>query len=389
MAITINRQPSADDYLAVGQEIIIEATTNNGSQPNFQFIVDIYVNSVLILRYFTIAKSSKVITNISRVLKNYVSAYQTSVVDFTTSTYKSRALDMGRVIVQLGERYGSTPTNYTNLAQTNTFYIFPSWLTTQQRFSSQKPLNNLVNKLLTSQPSTIKVNKNKFYLSLSNLIKASNLTAKVKVVTTFRNNSTQTDYLQSKSQTIANGSNDNRFNSYYVSGAILLSALGLTDFDDVKHLDVSFVTNSNVQTTNAQRYEFSCFDEGGSLIFSNQYGGYDVLCIKYFHLIDEQQRNTYEKETSIDVFNGLVSPNEVQISGRLRRKIRLITDNLTQSEILWIRQLMIANTIIFYDGFNFIPLRITETSYKLNQPTLEPMYNLDITATISDKTDVL
>lgn len=389
MAITINRQPSTDDYLAVGQEIVIEATTTNGSQTNFQFIVDIYVNSVLELRYFTIAKSNKVITNISRVLKNYVSAYQTSVVDFTQSTYKSRGSDIGRVVVQFGERYGTTPTNYTALATSNTFYIFPSWLTTEQRFGSELPLNNLVNKLLTSQPSTIKVNKNRFYLSLSNLIKASNQTAKVKVVTTFKDNTTQTDYLESKSQIVQSGGKDNRLNSYYVSGILLLSDLGLSNFDNVKYLDVSFVTNTNTQTTNVQRYEFSCFDEGGSLIFSNQYGGYDVLCIKYYHFIDEQQRNTYEKNTSIDVWNGLISPTEVQISGRLRRKIRLITDNLTQAEILWVRQLMIANTVIFYDGTYFIPLRITDTNYKLNQPTLEPLFNLDITATISDKTDLL
>ena len=118
MAITINQEPQA--FTPAYNENWFVATTTNQAQHNFKFVVDIvFLGDVTytrrIKRNIYPGSTNKLVIDVHRIIENYL----TRDIDLATDEVTPNANSWKGYIIRVGEEYGTTPTVYPNLAQSN------------------------------------------------------------------------------------------------------------------------------------------------------------------------------------------------------------------------------------------------------------------------------
>jgi hypothetical protein len=112
MAITVNSTPEA--YPSAHDDLWFVTTSTNIAQPNFKFVYDVYINSVLVARVkqFPDPTTSKGVFNAAGIVRSYLTSGFKPNATNTLLAYNGTDIYISYQI-QYGEEYGGT--TYTNL----------------------------------------------------------------------------------------------------------------------------------------------------------------------------------------------------------------------------------------------------------------------------------
>ena len=284
MAISINSTP--ESYPSAHDDLWFVATSTNTAQPNFKYVFDIYISSVLVARIkqFPDAVTGKGVFNAAGIVRSYLSSYFKPNATSTLFSYNGADIYVSYQI-QYGEEYGGTTyTNLTNATyQAYNFYA-PIFRDPSTSFFATRVSNWLTTKDLTNQECGF---TDPLFVSWANPFGANvNMTATVRVINeagaTVGSASTTT------SQSIGNflllDISPGAINTHFGSTIIPSTAFGY----GVK-LNYSSTSSSEIIVRIACGAKFIPYN----LTFLNSYGGYDTFG---FRLVNKEAR-TYDRQS--------------------------------------------------------------------------------------------
>ena len=181
MAITIINTPS--DFVPVNNNVIWTGSSTNDAQPQFKYLVDIYINAVQVYRYKIKAEPTTgndlLVVDVSKILRNYVS--QNLYIETFTQGIIDGNESFTEYEIQIGEEYEVAGVLFQdpNLANA-TSYVFNGALSYTD-FVDFNPSTYLDSKFLTDAPrvqNTILAGHGALHLMLDVGTTLTNLTIK-------------------------------------------------------------------------------------------------------------------------------------------------------------------------------------------------------------------
>ena len=284
MAISINSTP--ESYPSAHDDLWFVVTSTNTAQPNFKYVFDIYISSVLVARIkqFPDAVTGKGVFNAAGIVRSYLTSYFKPNATNTLFSYNGADIYVSYQI-QYGEEYGGTTyTNLTNATyQAYNFYP-PIFRDPSTSFFSTRVSNWLTTKDLTNQECGY---TDPLFVSWANPFGANvNMTATVRVINeagaTVGSASTTTT--QSIGNFLLLDISPGAINTHFGSTIIPSSAYGY----GIK-LNYGATSSSEIIVKIACGAKFTPYN----LTFLNSYGGYDTFG---FRLVNKEVR-AYERQT--------------------------------------------------------------------------------------------
>ena len=390
MAITVRQQP-ANLFPAYNDAVYI-VTSSNVAQPNFKFVADIYVNSVKVDRMLIpphpTELSGKV--NVSPLLESRVS------VDINLSDNRILPNNNSNVLyeVKFGEAYGSSGTIvYPNLTTISGKYLWNAVLDypTFCNYSSGDYIGNF----LTENPYVksgmdLMVDDNAWlYWNNYNLdtsyVKVMTYNSVGTLIGTFK---IDNKYTSSRFLRIPTGC----YNILDIPDSQFILGLQPILTGAESYYTVQTFTSSNVSISGIARYNIvdNCSRyEKRRLQFLNELGGYDTF---NFTLVSKEtmdiERSMFKKDLGSygSSYSFVNSPNDraySQYHTRIKDKISIQSDWVTQDQLAWLEQLVTSPDVRLDDGTYLIPINITNTSFEKKKVVNEKLFNLQLEYTLS------
>ena len=390
MAITVRQQP-ANLFPAYNDAVYI-VTSSNVAQPNFKFVADIYVNSVKVDRMLIpphpTELSGKV--NVSPLLESRVSQ------DINLSDNRILPNNNSNVLyeVKFGEAYGSSGTIvYPNLTTISGKYLWNAVLDypTFCNYSS----GTYIGDFLTEHPylksgMDLMVDDNAWlYWNNYNLdtsyVKVMTYNSVGTLIGTFK---IDNKYTSSRFLRIPTGC----YNILDIPDSQFILGLQPILTGAESYYTVQTFNSSNVSISNLARYNIvdNCSRyEKRRLQFLNELGGYDTF---NFTLVSKEtmdiERSMFKKDLGSygSSYSFVNSPNDraySQYHTRIKDKISIQSDWVTQDQLAWLEQLVTSPDVRLDDGLYLIPINITNTSFEKKKVVNEKLFNLQLEYTLS------
>ena len=390
MAITVRQQP-ANLFPAYNDAVYI-VTSSNVAQPNFKFVADIYVNSVKVDRMLIpphpTELSGKV--NVSPLLESRVS------VDINLSDNRILPNNNSNVLyeVKFGEAYGSSGTIvYPNLTTISGKYLWNAVLDypTFCNYSSGDYIGNFLteNPYVKSGMELMVEDNAWLYWNNYNLdtsyVKVMTYNSVGTLIGTFK---IDNKYTSSRFLRIPTGC----YNILDIPDSQFILGLQPILTGAESYYTVQTFTSSNVSISGIARYNIvdNCSRyEKRRLQFLNELGGYDTF---NFTLVSKEtmdiERSMFKKDLGSygSSYSFVNSPNDraySQYHTRIKDKISIQSDWVTQDQLAWLEQLVTSPDVRLDDGTYLIPINITNTSFEKKKVVNEKLFNLQLEYTLS------
>lgn len=359
MAYTITE--TAPTYANAHNDVIFSVydnvrSNNQTTYPDFTYICDVYVDSVMVARLKAIPDPTYFagVFNIKRILQDYMAA-----VEISTPSEDSISLEFfaNRLSYQLkfGSEYGSTLT--TNEIVDSSRYVYNSY----DKYGDSNGGANLYTTsagFKTDRPARVTINDTRYAGFIP-----------------FYNQSSGTVTVVAKTHT-SSGSVIDSLN-------VLIAASGMCTLNASDH-----AIGSDMNTTNAAASSFTYdgqtyyFDwacnpkfQTYSVGFLNRYGGFETYdFMKASSLPIQITRKQIESMYYSAGVSGVITyGNQIgkirNFSNKVDRKVKLKSDWITDETYVWLEQLIISPQLYIFDlGYGkWVKVSLTNTDYEPKQ----------------------
>jgi hypothetical protein len=362
MAITITHKPQT---IAPGfNQLMFRATSTQTAQPNFNYYVTVNVDGVALTPMPLPARpTGDLILDIKPLVRDFLKHY----FPFNLSGWQTCTKSIINVTVNIGERYGTTPTIYTG---TNQFFkIWNGSLTERERMTYNSSLYVSGSRALNNLPTEIKVKKDKQDVVFYYLLNAVNDVTTVEVKTYDSTNTLQSDSAIANPHTTVTTQNQMlciNLGKAALQG-LLVSQVGgdfpISTSSSVKRINIKFKNGG----TTVGEYNINYVGCKGrnekpySLYYLNRNGAFDFI---NFVSVNRTNTNTkinyrkieqYHKGSYLDSSSTIVlidSPLEQRdrvLGNTNQDTYRLITDSLSDSDVAMLEDCFNSSVYILHD----------------------------------------
>lgn len=399
--ITIQQQVSTikpvynDDFFVV--------TSTNYTQPNFQYVCDIYVNG----NYITRTKTFPHPTNFSGkfAVKRIVESYLSKDFDLATNNWTKNENSYCYYQLKFGEEFGadsSGTTIYPNQAVSNTNYVWNGIMDYEDYIAyttNTYILRDSNRKFLTNKPSAVNIQSSErdylycintssgdvYYLDINTYNSSDVLIDNYKLFNQYQDVGVDSEYFTR----VGTGT----YNIEASSGSVISTNGVFPIFGtSVSYYTVRTIKLNGKVTSETKRYNITDIctkTEAVRLFFLNKLGGYDGFTFKHKAKINADiKRSNYKKpqgtwSSSTAFAYGLSDRADTQYDTNIKDTITLVSDYVTEEESIWLEELFTSPDVYLdRDGVE-IPINITATSYETKQTAVAKLINYTIEFTYS------
>lgn len=397
MAITINQEPAK--FTPAYNENWFVATTTNQAQANFKFVVDIvFLGDVSytrrIKRNIYPGSTNKLVIDVHRIIENYL----THDIDLATDEVELNANSWKGYIIRVGEEYGTTPTVYPNLAQSN---IILAWNAVQdfEQFVTYSSgtclLGSSGSTFLTNSPAEQKVSTDeKGWLYMIQNPNGQTFTqAEVK---TYNGNTLVQTVLVNNPYNAPASSGEcflrmpaNPASLNLIPGGSLNSGSqpiitsSITRYT-IRTLDTG-IPNGASSETKTYNIVSNCSDHTKyRLHFLNRLGGFDSFSfIKGSQITDSISKSNYKKPKGTltgSSFGYTISDRlTTQYQTEVKTAYQINSDWIDDYESDWLRELLSSPIIFWEKEGELIAINVTDVSYIAKKGLTDMTFNLTVT----------
>lgn len=399
--ITIKQEQSI--FKPVYNEDFFVVTSNNYTQPNFQYVCDIYVNG----NYITRTKTFPHPTNFSGLFspKRIVESYLSKDFDLATNNWAKNENSYCYYQLKFGEEFGadsSGTTIYPNQALSGINYVWNGIMDYEDYIdytTSTYVLRDASRKFLTNKPSAVNIQSSErdylycitatsgdvYYLDINTYNSSGALIDNYKLFNQYQDVGVNSEYFVR----VGTGT----YNIEASSGSVISTNGVFPIFStNVSYYTVKTTKFNGTVTSETKRYNISnvCTKtEAVRLFFLNKLGGYDGFTFKHKAKISADiKRSNFKKPqgtwASANAFAyGKSDRADTQYDTNIKDTITLVSDYVTEEESVWLEELFTSPDVyIDKDGVE-IPINITATSYETKQTAVAKLINYTIEYTYS------
>ncbi len=396
MAITILQEPI--DRTPAYNENWFVAETDNQAQSNFKFVVDIvFLGDVSytrrIKRNIYPGSTNKLVIDVHRIIENYL----THDIDLATDEVTLNSNSWKGYIVRIGEEYGTTPTVYPNLAQSNIILTWNAAFGFEQ-FSQTAGVDYVLSyptsPFLTNSPDQNVSIDEKGWLYM---IQSSNgqSFSQAEVVTYDANGIVQTVLINNPYNAVSSSgecflrmpaapASLNLLSSGSInSGTLPIIDSSITRYT-IRTLDTA-IPNGASSVTKTYNIVSNCSDHTKyRLHFLNRLGGFDSFSfIKGSQITDQINKANYKKPKGDlygSQFGYLISDRlTTQYQTEVKTTYQINSDWISDEESEWLRELLSSPIIFWQQDDNLIAINITDVNYIAKKALTDMTFNLTVT----------
>lgn len=392
MAVTIHSSPQA--FTPSDNPITWTFSSNQTAQPNFSYIVEIYINGVLDSRNRVFPRAgARAHIDVSEAVSRYV---QPPVTDQTTVvSFQENHLP---VYIVVRERYGATPA-YQASATSGTIRAFKASLTNEGfvgfNYTDYYLFLSNPSKFLTDSPNIIEIKRGGSYFLSILADNADSYEANFELFDENGSTITGADIAIVQTETY------NFIQLNFKPSFLIAETLGVvtqTDFDNAAYMEMWITSGGGDPITEVKRVYFVNGDCGANVhcVWLNRFGGFD--CYTFTHnRIDSSnvESGAYEKQFGEWQGNNFVyDPNNsgvVQYTKTTRNKAQLVSGWIQQTEQQYLCRSMYNSVLCFIEETDFQRVTIEQTQYELQNDRFEEEFTeiVDIALPNIDKSVVL
>lgn len=399
--ITIEQQVSAikpvynDDFFVV--------SSTNYTQPNFQYVCDIYVNG----SYITRTKTFPHPTNYSGLFnpKRIVESYLSKDFDLTTNNWTKNTNSYCYYVLKFGEEFGadsSGTTIYPDQATSNTNYVWNGIMDYEDYIdytTNTYTLRDSNRKFLTNKPSAVNIQSSErdylygitttsgdvYYLDINTYDSTGSKIDSYKLYNQYQDVGVDSEYFVR----VGTGT----YNIEASSGSVISENGVFPIFGTgVSYYTVRTMKFDTTVTSETKRYNITdvCTKtEAVRVFFLNKLGGYDGFTFKHKSKINADiKRSSFKKPqgswTSSTAFAYDKSDRaDTQYDTNIKDTITLVSDYVTEEESVWLEELFTSPDVYIDRNGVEIPINITATSYETKQTAVAKLINYTIEYTYS------
>lgn len=401
MAITIQQDVSG--YRPAYNDDFYVVESSNYTQPNFQYIADLYVNGTYVTRLKTFPHYVHG-TGLFNPKRN-IEAYLSKDFDLATNLFATNNNSFCTYQLKFGEQYGTSGTIYANLTNTSTKYVWNSIFDYEDYASFDDTpyiLSNSNTQFLTNAPDNLKIQSNeRSYLygitTTSGDIYYLN-------ITTFDSTGAQIDSYKLYNQYQDVSTDVKKF---------FRVGVGTYNFNDISSGDYAYsefgnfpviganVASYNVQTstqdgtvtseTRTYYVESMCTKtQTTRLYFLNKLGGYDAITFKNKTKINADITRSNFKKPQGNWINshafeyGQADRGVTQYDTNIKDTFTIVSDWLTDAQSVWLEELFTSPDVyVDRNGAERVPINITASSYETKQTAVAKLINYTLEYTHS------
>ena len=345
MAITISKYPQL--ISPAGNPLMWQFSSTNSTQPNFSYIVEVYLNNIKI-------STNKVLPEIggntahfdgSAIIQPWL-----TIPGISTPIYRQNPSALP-IRVEILESYGATPTT-SNRKVGDTTYTWNACLSNEE-FVNYDYNDWLGNKFFTDNRSAVfHVNKNTD-LPISFMV-TDEFVFDVVLLDAQGN---QIDFisLQEPSEMLIVDVNLSKQN---------LEDNGITEYDNASYIELRI----NSFETITYKFVNNCFEENNSLVFLNKYGGFDVFALT--HSIEKNTSiKTHDFERQFGKWVGDSYEYDTEDSGaQVYLKVMedsgvIHSQSLPEAIANWLLSINESPRVMLWENGNKRRINITNTKY--------------------------
>lgn len=406
MAITIDQQPSP--YTPVYNPMRFVLTSTNYTQPNFQYVVDVYTSGVVgytRLLFPPHPTSGKAAPDIQGVLESQIS-YDLS---HTTYDFQRCPNSIKAYEVKFGEQYGPSSgiVTYQDLTVTGVKYAWNGVLNPLDFITFDYTLFTcgLGGAVLTNSPDNLNhysldadnawlyfINDTSgcAYYAHINVYNSSNVVlSTARIENQYQASSSYLD----KMLRVAVGTED-ILNSSFLT---LLSGSGaFFSQSGYDHYDVTLKTYAGVNASNTFTFYKRCTSKYGlpiKLYWLNRLGGFDYFdftLVRRFSgdkVTDSYQKNLGELSGSTWGYDQTDRGNTIYNTS-ITDKLLAESDFVSTLEAGWIQELFESPEVYYHTGLasgRLVPVDVKQTGYEKKTITNDKCFNISIEVTFANK----
>jgi len=383
--ITIIQQP--EQYTPAYNPMNYVVSSDNYTEPSFQYVFDLYVKGVFISRH---RLPPAVFSNVAMLdVSGIVQSYLTHDFDYASSAFDRNYNSYADVYVRFGEEYSVSGviTTYINLVTSATCYAvnasleylsFVDWSNnTFYKGSTRKYLTNIAQPNVLENtsmwlhfnydtPATIERIRVRTYTSAGTLINT--------------NSFVPTD--------LSNIDLEDRFLRVSVGTKNLKSLFGSTFFDGASYYTIELVdagASFSFELKRINIQESNCMYKNIEVHFLNVHGGFDVFNFKLSsHKESDIERKIYYNDAGL--FNNsneyIYSASDRTIQNMVSSNqdmIKANSDWISEEESIWLKELITSPVVFALIDNVLVPINLTETKYTFNKKVNKKLFNLQIT----------
>lgn len=401
--ITIEQEPVG--YRPVYNEDFFVVSSNKVTEPNFQYVCDIYVNGSYVTRTKTFAHPTNTYGLFSP--KRIVESYVSKDFDINTNSFAQNTNSYCYYQLRFGEEFGadsSGTTIYPNQALSSTLYVWNGiydYLDWVNFSDTEHILDSSSGIFLTNAPDGLKIQtseRNYLYgiTDTSGDIYFLN-------ITTFDSSGAQIDSYQLANPYQSVSSNNDKF---------FRVGVGPDNLNNISSWDYYYsefgnfpVIGSNVYRYNIQMSKFNSSvtsetktyyihdictkTEAIRLFFLNKLGGYDAFTFKHKAKINADiKRSNFKKPqgtwSGSDFAYAVTDRADTQYDTNIKDTITLVSDYVTEEEGAWLEELFTSPDVLAQISSKVVvPINITATSFETKQTAVAKLINYTIEYTYS------
>jgi hypothetical protein len=376
--ITITDEPQL--FTPVNNDVIFVCTSTN-TEPNFNYVFDLYVEDVFISRHFVPPHpvSGHGIFNAKKVLQSYLTY---DITEDVTAIMSALENSMANYQVKVGERYdvAGVPTIVaddelsTELVVFNGVFKPYDFIDYDYQDWILKPTP--VNGFLTNDPSITVRSGDRLYVNM------------------YANTSDDLEYIQLKRYTSSGSLIGTTLIGIIMVGDFAKAGIGHKNITEVygsTFLDTtSYYTvqaiGDGVATSKLLRIDIDTTCSKHEIIrlqFLNTLGGFDAFNFtKVSKNTIDVQRTGYKKNvgsvvSDVWTVSKMENPDQV-LSSRVNERLIINSDWISEEEAIWLKEL-ISSPVVFQEvGGEFIGVKVLTSSYEPKKSVNEKLFNLQI-----------
>jgi hypothetical protein len=295
MAVNIFDEPT--EYTQSGNPVRWKFSSDQSGQPNFSFIIEVFINDVLVEKHKVLRiVSGSSWFDASEIAERYVNAISTD------DTIVHNALNNAQIKIKVIENYGTPPVDQASSTSDNVRV----WKSKGRNFDSGSVKNYILSqgtnrKFLTNfQTHTLKTFGNVRLSLISNAI-GSDITIKF-----YESDGT---LIKTEDDTT---SSTNRIDGYYFTYDSIQTIFGAGTFTDAAYFTVQILNGDFTRATENYRINLehtNCDKFQNQITFLNHLGGLDTF---YFTRMKRYSRTTKTNQfrTNPDVLNSIESTQQ-------------------------------------------------------------------------------
>jgi hypothetical protein len=378
MAITIVTQPS--QYTPIYNGAFFTCTSDNVTEPSFSFIFDIYVDAALLTRHRIAPRPTDGlgIFDAGKIIESLITHDPLTDIDsefLNNASYKKFQVKIGEEV-----ETGGAMVLTADLATSSNVYAFNGTLRYRDFVAFDHTdylLGNANRKFITdSGIPTIGLGERAWLYSMNSTPASYD---KI-VIKTYDSSGTLLDTFTNTNTLNDNGDDNDRFIRAAVGPFHIINQQGAGSLDGVSYYTVQAQTAVSGAMSEVKRFNLvdHCTRYTPIRIhFLNRFGAFDS-----FTFITVS-RTTFEKKTKTFTrsqnYNPAVSDRMKTVtSTEETEKILVNSDWLTESESLWLEQLL-SSPVIFQEFNNeLIPVVCTTSNYQTRKTEVDKLFNLQL-----------